>query len=64
MVVVWVIIMSDIKRLPIEAEHEGTDILRTPYAPPKLKEFGSVGTLTQGGTGNAMEGSQGQRPRP
>jgi hypothetical protein len=28
---------------------------RRTYSPPKLKEFGPVGALTQNGTGNAAE---------
>ena len=29
---------------------------RKPYVPPKLKAFGSVGSLTQSGTGIEVEG--------
>jgi hypothetical protein len=39
-------------------------VLRKPYAPPKLTHYGDLKELTTGGTGNASEGSMGQRPRP
>ncbi len=32
---------------------------RYPYSPPKLRTFGPVGVLTQGGTGNMIEGAMG-----
>jgi hypothetical protein len=38
--------------------------LRKPYEPPKLTHYGDLKDLTTGGSGNANEGSMGQRPRP
>ena len=35
-----------------------------PYQRPKLSRYGKLQDLTTGGTGNAQEGSNGQRPRP
>ena len=35
-----------------------------PYQRPQLKTFGKLQDLTTGGTGNASEGSSGQKPRP
>lgn len=34
------------------------------YETPKFTIFGKVSSLTLGGSGNANEGSQGQKPRP
>ena len=34
------------------------------YSKPKLKRYGSVKTLTRGGSGHAQESSQGNKPRP
>ncbi len=34
------------------------------YKQPKLTVYGSIGELTTGGSGHAMEGSQGKDPRP
>lgn len=34
------------------------------YTTPQLCLLGSVGALTDGGSGNAQEGSSGQKPRP
>jgi hypothetical protein len=35
-----------------------------PYSTPCLLEYGEVRELTAGGTGNALEASQGQNRRP
>lgn len=37
---------------------------RKPYKKPILTGYGQLKDLTAGGSGNASEGSQGQRPRP
>ncbi|MDR7135847.1 hypothetical protein J2X06_003065 [Lysobacter niastensis] len=37
---------------------------RQPYQTPQLHNYGAVSDLTAGGSGNANEGSGGQRPRP
>ena len=53
----------------------GVDTMRTepsatkgpkkkPYESPRLTEYGKLADLTTGGTGNANEGSQSQKPRP
>ena len=34
------------------------------YQRPSLTKYGALRDLTTGGTGNATEGSMGQRPRP
>jgi hypothetical protein len=34
------------------------------YRSPELKEYGALKDLTTGGSGNASEGSMGQKPRP
>jgi hypothetical protein len=34
------------------------------YERPRLTAYGKLRDLTTGGTGNANEGSSGQRPRP
>ena len=38
-------------------------VAREVYLPPALRVFGLVGELTQGGTGNASEGSPGGSPK-
>ena len=40
-------------------ESDVQPISRAKYEPPRLKEFGQVGMLTQGGSGAMVEGSQG-----
>ena len=37
---------------------------KTTYETPTLTTYGKLKDLTTGGTGNASEGSSGQRPRP
>ena len=37
---------------------------RQSYQKPQLLSYGNVSDLTAGGSGNANEGSGGQRPRP
>jgi len=36
----------------------GRAAVRKPYSPPRLKEFGPVGALTQAGTGAMSEGGK------
>lgn len=38
--------------------------LRKVYTAPQIEAYGRLRDLTAGGSGNANEGSQGQRPRP
>ena len=54
---------DDLKNVERQELQRGS---RAPYTVPKLKEFGDVGSLTQGGTGMANEGTQGggAKPRP
>lgn len=37
---------------------------KTPYKTPELTVYGSVGELTTGGSGHAMESSRGKSMRP
>ena len=37
---------------------------KKPYGSPSFILYGKVKDLTTGGTGNAQEGSSGQKPRP
>ena len=37
---------------------------KKPYRVPAIATYGSLKNVTTGGSGNASEGSQGQRPRP
>lgn len=37
---------------------------KKPYTSPSVVVYGALKDLTTGGTGNASESSQGQRPRP
>jgi len=38
--------------------------VRKPYESPRLTVYGSIGDLTTGGSGHAMEHSQGRTKRP
>jgi hypothetical protein len=50
----WAIIVADIKK--ISEQHDARPAgRRDVYEPPKLKVFGSVGALTQSGTGTVAE---------
>ena len=52
--------MQDAETKPAkEQEGDGRPTSRAKYVPPRLKEFGQVGMLTQGGSGAMVEGSQG-----
>jgi len=48
--------MAKIKKLTEQRDARPAD-RRDPYTPPKLKEFGPVGALTQGGTTGPNENS-------
>ena len=37
---------------------------KKPYESPQLTVYGSIGDLTTGGSGHAMESSQGRTKRP
>ena len=37
---------------------------KKPYQRPSVVRYGKLQDLTTGGTGNASESSQGQRPKP
>ncbi len=55
--------MAKIKKLTEQRDARPAD-RRDPYTPPKLKEFGPVGALTQAGTIGMGEGGQGQPMKP
>jgi hypothetical protein len=57
----WAIIVADIKKI---AEQRDTRRVNRgdAYTPPRLKEFGPVGALTQAGTGLKTEQTSGQGP--
>ena len=55
--------MAKIKKLTEQRDARPAD-RRDPYTPPKLKEFGPVGALTQGGSMGNMEGSGPQDMMP
>ena len=38
--------------------------VKKPYESPRLTIYGSIGDLTTGGSGHAMESSQGNTKRP
>ena len=46
-------VMTKIKLAPLEQELQSAG--RQEYARPRLKDFGSVGALTQGGTAGVVE---------
>ena len=59
---------SVISKIMIEIKQEvvlrrSQRVAREVYLPPALRVFGLVGELTQGGTGNASEGSPGGSPK-
>ena len=55
--------MADIKQ--IAEQREANQVTRRDdYRPPKLKVFGPVGALTQGGSMGNMEGSGPQDMKP
>ena len=58
----WATIVRDIKQIAKQRDAQQTP-LRDTYAAPRLKVFGPVGALTQGGSMGQMEGSgpQGMR---
>ena len=50
----WAIIVVDIKKITEQRDGRPAD-RRDAYTPPKLKEFGPVGALTQSGSGGGSE---------
>ena len=50
----WAIIVVDIKKITDQRDGRPADC-RDAYTPPKLKEFGPVGALTQGGATGGLE---------
>ena len=50
----WAIIVVDIKKITDQRDGRPAD-RRDAYTPPKLKEFGPVGALTQSGTTGGSE---------
>jgi hypothetical protein len=49
---------------PRKSPREVPNPSRKKYKQPKLTVYGSIGELTTGGSGHAMEGSKGKSPRP
>ena len=57
------IIVQDIKQIARQRDAQQTP-RRDPYVAPRLKVFGPVGALTQGGSMGQMEGAGPQDMRP
>ncbi len=55
----WTFIVGEIKKIAKQRDARPAN-RRVAYMPPKLKEFGPVGALTQGGATGAKETSMGQ----
>ena len=50
--------------MPTEPSVTEGSTKKKPYESPRLTEYGKLADLTTGGTGNANESSQSQKPRP
>ena len=47
-----------------KSPREGSNSPKKKYRQPRLTVYGSIGELTTGGSGHAMEGSKGKNARP